>query len=67
MSITILRQVTALVEEEKRKAEQTVIKLTNQALCYVRNMALNPIIFGRRKGNSSKGTCRRKVISYFSW
>ena len=65
MSITSLRQVTALVEEEKRKAEQTVIKLTNQALCYVRNMALNPIISAEEKAIRQKELAEEKLLVTF--
>jgi len=49
MSITSLKQVLALVEEEKAKVEQTITEFATKQLCYARNKALQPAIWAEEQ------------------
>ena len=66
MSITSLKQVLALVEEEKAKVEQTITEFATKQLCYARNKALQPAIWAKEQADQIKEElAEQKLITIF--
>ncbi len=65
MSITSLKQVLALVEEEKAKVEQTITEFATKQLCYARNKALQPAIWAEEQTKQIKEELEEKTLITF--
>jgi len=65
MSITSLKQVLALVEEEKAKVEQTITEFATKQLCYARNKALQPAIWAEEQAKQIKEELEEKTLITF--